>query len=99
MLTGKFSQTMMFPSALISLIAHLSQQRLTEEFQSNACLLSMLSENLKLELFTQNFCGRLVRSARKDDQGAAEHVHCHLNGMEECTSLTSPALQYTQGLF
>lgn len=81
---------MMCFSALTLLISHLSQQRrLTEEFQSDACLLSTLSENLKLQLFTQHFRGKLVRSARKDDQCAAEHVHC---GMEECASFASPGL-------
>lgn len=79
--------------ALTLLTAHLSQQRrLTEEFQSNARLLSTLSENLKLQLFTQHFCGKLVRSARKDDQCAAAHVHCQLSGMEERTSFASPGL-------
>lgn len=84
---------MMCFSALTLLVAHLSKQRgLTEEFQSNACLLSMLSENLKLQLFTQHFCGKLVRPARKDDQCAAEHDHCQLSGMEECTPFPSPGV-------
>lgn len=51
---------------------------MTEEFQSNTCLLSMQSKNLKLQLFTQHFCGKLVRSARKGDQCAAEQVHVSL---------------------
>lgn len=68
---------------------------MTEEFQSNTCLLSMQSKNLKLQLFTQHFCGKLVRSARKGDQCAAEQVHCQLSGMEEWTSFASPGLSYT----
>lgn len=62
---------------------------MTEEFQSNACLLSMLSENLKLQLFTRHFSSRLVRSARKDDKYGAEHDYCQLSGMEECMSFLS----------
>lgn len=60
----------------------------------------MLSENLKLQLFTQHFCGKLVRSARKDDQCAAEHDHCRLSGMEERTPFPSPGVWYAHvGLF
>lgn len=51
-------------------------------------------KNLKLQLFTQHFCGKLVRSARKDDQCAAERDHCQLRGMEECTPFLSPGVRY-----